>query len=116
MATDNTKIDFNYCIEQINRDISLEHNDQSIYLNSNDANIAFNKIETSLNLVTPVTSIKMTLSEIFDSFIFEYNPLISSLNDSNNFSLSIKLFKGASYSSISKTKPAGYFFFFFYTK
>ena len=49
MATDNTKIDFNYCIEQINRDISLEHNDQSTYLNSNDANIAFNEIETSLN-------------------------------------------------------------------
>ena len=49
MTTDNTKIDFNYCIEQINRDISLEHNDQSIYLNSNDANIAFNEIETSLN-------------------------------------------------------------------
>ena len=49
MTTDNTKIDFNYCIEQINRDISLEHNDQSTYLNSNDANIAFNEIETSLN-------------------------------------------------------------------
>lgn len=49
MTTDNTKIDFNYCIEQINRDISLEHNDQSIYLNSNDANIVFNEIETSLN-------------------------------------------------------------------
>lgn len=51
MATDNTKIDFNYCIEQINRDISLEHNDQSTYLNSNDANIAFNEIETSLNIL-----------------------------------------------------------------
>ena len=49
MATDNTKIDFKYCMDQINRNIDLDYNEQSTYLNSNDANMAFNEIETALN-------------------------------------------------------------------
>lgn len=49
MATDNTKIDFKYCMDQINRNIDLDYNEQLTYLNSNDANMAFNEIETALN-------------------------------------------------------------------
>lgn len=48
---DNTKIDFNYSLEQIKRPIPLDYNKQDKYLNSNDMNQAFNNMEKSLNLL-----------------------------------------------------------------
>ena len=46
---DKTKIDFNYCLEQIKREINTEYKPQDIYLNSNDMNEVFSNIENSLN-------------------------------------------------------------------
>ena len=48
---DNTKIDFNYSLEQIKRPIPLNYNKQEKYLNSDDANTAFKNMETSLNML-----------------------------------------------------------------
>ena len=48
---DNTKIDFNYSLEQIKRPVLLDYNKQNKYLNSKDMNTAFNNMETSLNLL-----------------------------------------------------------------
>lgn len=48
---DNTKIDFNYSLEQLKRPIPLDFNSQEIYLNSNDINTAFKNIEESLNIL-----------------------------------------------------------------
>lgn len=46
---DNTKIDFNYSLEQIRREIPVSFNEQNIILNSQDMNTTFNNIEQSLN-------------------------------------------------------------------
>lgn len=46
---DNTKIDFNYSLEQIRREIPISFNGQNIILNSQDMNTTFNNIEKSLN-------------------------------------------------------------------
>lgn len=48
---DNTKIDFNYSLEQIKRPIPLNYNKQDKYLNSEDMTEAFNNMETSLNML-----------------------------------------------------------------
>lgn len=48
---DNTKIDFNYSLEQIKRPIPLNYNKQGKYLNSDDINTAFKNMETSLNML-----------------------------------------------------------------
>lgn len=48
---DNTKIDFNYSLEQIKRPIPLNYNKQDKYLNSEDMTKAFNNMETSLNML-----------------------------------------------------------------
>lgn len=46
---DKTKIDFNYCLEQIKREINTEYKSQDIFLNSKDINNVFSNIEKSLN-------------------------------------------------------------------
>ena len=46
---DKTKIDFNYCLEQIKREINTEYKPQDIYLDSNYMNEVFSNIENSLN-------------------------------------------------------------------
>lgn len=48
---DNTKIDFNYSLEQIKRPIPLNYNKQDKYLNSEDMTEAFNNMEMSLNML-----------------------------------------------------------------
>lgn len=48
---DKTKIDFNYCLEQIKREIYTNYNLQDIFLKSNDMNEVFNNIEKSLNIL-----------------------------------------------------------------
>lgn len=48
---DNTKLDLNYSLKQIKREISSNYNKQDKYLNSNDINNAFNNMEASLNIL-----------------------------------------------------------------
>lgn len=74
---DNTKIDFNYSLEQIKRPISSTCHKQDKYLNSQDMNMSFNNIENSLNLLYENTRYLEDAIAYCDAFLHlkieEYN-------------------------------------------
>ena len=69
---DKTKIDFNYCLEQIKREINTEYKPQDIYLDSNDMNEVFSIIENSLYLYSSCLTDSDTVKIALCSFPFNF--------------------------------------------
>ena len=86
---DNTNIDFNYSIQQINRTIPNEYKLQDKYLKSEDMNIAFKNIEESLNMLyentrhleDAISYCKAFLNLKIDEYTQEINEIVKNIED-----------------------------------
>ena len=86
---DNTNIDFNYSIQQINRTIPNEYKLQDKYLKSEDINIAFKNIEESLNMLyentrhleDAISYCKAFLNLKIDEYTQEINEIVKNIED-----------------------------------